>query len=344
MALNFPNSPTDGQIYTDTSTGYRWVWDSGNTTWKSTSTYAQTITVSSTQPGSPVIGQLWWNNDYGRLFVYYSDGDSSQWVDASPNDFNAVAAFRHANAGFTRANTALQNTTGTFAGTLSTSGGISVTGNMASISPSSIGVYLGRDSGAANNAGIDISCSPTGYGWLDFNNSSSIDYKGRIGYDIGNDIMHLVTNGIIRQQIDSVGRVTKPYQPAFWIEDFDWSSSTQRPHNGYVRYNIGNHYNNTNGYFTAPITGRYMFICTVQGHAPNETSGRNATYYNLKVNINGVDIGNEIVATCQDSVYGKHSQITYPALVVLNANDVFYFNSNYGFRVVQNSYVGYLLG
>lgn len=104
MALNFPNSPTDGQIFTDTATGYRWMWDSGNTTWKSTSTYAQTITVSSTQPGSPVIGQLWWNKDYGRLLVYYSDGDSSQWVDASPNDFNAVAAFRHANAAFDSAN------------------------------------------------------------------------------------------------------------------------------------------------------------------------------------------------------------------------------------------------
>lgn len=160
--------------------------------------------------------------------------------------------------------------------------------------------------------------------------------SGNIYFTTGGDATNMT--------IDSSGRVLKPNQPAFWIEDFDWSSSTQRPHNGYVRYNIGNHYNNTNGYFTAPIAGRYMFICTVQGHAPNETSGRNATYFNLKVNINGVDIGNEIVATCQDSVYGKHTHITYPALVVLNANDVFYFNSNYGFRVVQNSYIGYLLG
>ncbi len=83
MTLQFPNTPTDGQVYTDTNSGNRWVWDSANTVWKSTSTFTQTITVSSTQPGSPVVGQLWWNQDYGRLFIYYNDGTSNQWVDAT---------------------------------------------------------------------------------------------------------------------------------------------------------------------------------------------------------------------------------------------------------------------
>ena len=57
MALSFPNSPTDGQIYTDTASGNRWSWDSANTVWKSTGTFTQTITVASTAPGSPVVGQ-----------------------------------------------------------------------------------------------------------------------------------------------------------------------------------------------------------------------------------------------------------------------------------------------
>jgi uncharacterized membrane protein len=26
---------------------------------------------------------LWWNQDYGRLFIYYNDGTSNQWVDAT---------------------------------------------------------------------------------------------------------------------------------------------------------------------------------------------------------------------------------------------------------------------
>lgn len=34
MALNFPNSPTNGQAYFDTSSGNRYVYDSANTLWK----------------------------------------------------------------------------------------------------------------------------------------------------------------------------------------------------------------------------------------------------------------------------------------------------------------------
>ena len=30
-------------------------------------------------------GDLWYDSDDGRLFVYYNDGSTTQWVDASPN-------------------------------------------------------------------------------------------------------------------------------------------------------------------------------------------------------------------------------------------------------------------
>ena len=106
MALNFPNSPSDGQIYIDGSSGNRWVWDTANTCWKSTSTFTQTITVSTSPPGTPVVGQLWWNKDYGRLLVYYNDGDSNQWVEASPADGYGILAFGVANAAFNTANAA----------------------------------------------------------------------------------------------------------------------------------------------------------------------------------------------------------------------------------------------
>jgi len=43
-----------------------------------------TVTTSDTAPTTPTSGDLWWKSDEGRLKVYYGDGDSTQWVDASP--------------------------------------------------------------------------------------------------------------------------------------------------------------------------------------------------------------------------------------------------------------------
>ncbi len=42
--------------------------------------------------GQPDIGNLWYNTNYGRLFLYYSDGDSSQWVDASPSNTGIITS------------------------------------------------------------------------------------------------------------------------------------------------------------------------------------------------------------------------------------------------------------
>lgn len=38
---------------------------------------------SSGAPSNPVPGSLWWDNVSGQLFVYYNDGNSSQWVIAN---------------------------------------------------------------------------------------------------------------------------------------------------------------------------------------------------------------------------------------------------------------------
>lgn len=44
------------------------------------------VDISSSPPNdaSSTSGDLWWSDDNGRLYVYYNDGNSSQWVDASP--------------------------------------------------------------------------------------------------------------------------------------------------------------------------------------------------------------------------------------------------------------------
>jgi hypothetical protein len=60
-------------------------------------------------------------------------------------------------------------------------------------------------------------------------------------------------------KIDSAGRVTTPYQPAFHAVCTSYPSSSQTIVFNSVNLNQGGHYNNTNGRFTAPVAGVYHF-------------------------------------------------------------------------------------
>jgi hypothetical protein len=88
MAINFPNSPSVNDTYTVGSVTYTW-----NGTFWSTSAPATAIvasvTTSDTAPVSPSDGDLWWKSDEGKMYVYYADGDSNQWVQASPTNTGA---------------------------------------------------------------------------------------------------------------------------------------------------------------------------------------------------------------------------------------------------------------
>jgi hypothetical protein len=48
------------------------------------------VSVGDTAPADPEVGDLWFNSDDGRLYVFYEDTDSSQWVDASPDNAGNV--------------------------------------------------------------------------------------------------------------------------------------------------------------------------------------------------------------------------------------------------------------
>ena len=43
---------------------------------------------STTPPANPEAGNLWFNSDEGRLYIYYVDPDTEQWVDASPDSWD----------------------------------------------------------------------------------------------------------------------------------------------------------------------------------------------------------------------------------------------------------------
>src|SRR5215475_1592567 len=56
----------------------------GRITAATTVTVVALVSIGTTAPASPTVGQLWWRSDTGRLMIYYNDGTSTQWVPAVP--------------------------------------------------------------------------------------------------------------------------------------------------------------------------------------------------------------------------------------------------------------------
>jgi len=50
------------------------------------------VSVGTEAPVGPTSGDLWYNADYARIFVYYDNGINSQWVDAAPFNFGIITS------------------------------------------------------------------------------------------------------------------------------------------------------------------------------------------------------------------------------------------------------------
>jgi hypothetical protein len=70
---NMLEAPTDGQIYGRRGSDASWQIAGGGAS----------VTISDTAPGSPTAGNMWWQSSTGRLMIYYTDANTSQWVEAS---------------------------------------------------------------------------------------------------------------------------------------------------------------------------------------------------------------------------------------------------------------------
>lgn len=78
MALDFPNSPTVGQFYPTTGSP-QWQWD--GTKWNAVvPSGGAVITVSDTAPATPSTGTLWFDSVGAQMYLWESDGNSTQWV------------------------------------------------------------------------------------------------------------------------------------------------------------------------------------------------------------------------------------------------------------------------
>ena len=77
MAINFPNSPSNGA--THTAAGQTFTYD--GTVWNPQK--GTPVSTGTSAPSNPTPGDLWFDTTDGTLYFYYADGSSNQWVGVS---------------------------------------------------------------------------------------------------------------------------------------------------------------------------------------------------------------------------------------------------------------------
>jgi hypothetical protein len=169
------------------------------------------------------------------------------------------------------------------------------------------------------NAGFDsrITLQNTGTGGQTFNVFSTMDSFTQGG---GNLLFHTSSapNGILK--MDSAGRVTMPYQPAFSAKNSASLTINTTGGDFLVPYNEiitnrGNHYNNSTYRFTAPVAGFYFFSADIQ------VTGTitDYTYFFIRFHVNGSDISQEKMMPKPSG--GAYATQAVTMGIYLNVND-----------------------
>ena len=114
-------------------------------------------------------------------------------------------------------------------------------------------------------------------------------------------------------RIDGDGRVTTPHQPYFYAGGTNngFVNNNKIPFNS-AAHNIGNHYNTSNYTFTAPITGKYLFTCSVLNYPGTQSGGE--IFFSVNGSTTYSPLARWYTITQQES-------ITLSAIKLLNAND-----------------------
>ena len=175
----------------------------------------------------------------------------------------------------------------------------------------------------------------------DSSSNAAISMNGAVGLRIGHVVSGAYTE---RFKIDSAGRVTMPYQPAFDVATTNIAAINTSIVFNVAYVNRGNHFNTSTGTFTAPVAGAYHFTySTIKDAGSTNEIGRFVLAKNGVVMNGGrelrLDLGQE---------YGDNGSQVW--IINMNAGD--YVNikvgsssnsSNYG-GVAYNGFTGYLIG
>ena len=137
--------------------------------------------------------------------------------------------------------------------------------------------------------------------------------------------------------IDNAGIVTKPLQPSFRVgSTAGFSAGTNMTHNT-TYHNIGNHYNSSNGRFTAPVAGVYFL--GMQGISGSSTASS-------EQNTRFIKNGSTFITDNRTRGYTEGSYHLQTVLE-LAANDYVIVNQDAGTTYASaqhNQFMGYLIG
>ena len=312
MALDFPSSPVNGQVYDN------FIYDAAKGTWKSLSSGASpsylvspTITnaVITTTASTPSTIPLTVNGAASQ------SANLQEWKDSA-----GVALANINNAG------SLQVPQ------------IGIGGSAPPSSPSSTNFQLtGRAkilSNGLESAGI----------WLTGSNNVDSAFIGGIS-QLTTDPVGIYHNGAWRFTVSNSGVITMPNQPAFYAYGSGTFALSGTQQDYFIPFstaalNRGNNFNTSNSRFTAPISGVYCFW--MQACTTTATSTGSEIY----IHKNGTSINN--VAISYDSAFYNTFGGYY--IISLNQNDYIQMsvrnNNGTSFTIERgrSRFAGYLMG
>jgi hypothetical protein len=161
--------------------------------------------------------------------------------------------------------------------------------------------------------------------------------NGALQFQTQNDAQ---TGAVSKVIFDSSGRVTMPSQPSFAVTRNQGSVTNAVYVYSSAYHNTGNHYNSSNGRFTAPVTGSY-FIAT--NHMSDNTGTQNNVQYAIRVN------GSTHQLVYSSNAINVHMRWSWAGVIYLNQGDYIDIFVSSGLNLYGNSnlytqFSGYLLG